>query len=406
MVRCLNGDLLIFDRNATSHVGPGDYGTVDLLRSTNNGATWIKTHFLSWTDIPGRIKLDLRNFAAGVSPKTGWVWFFFSAFDTDNFTMNSTDGLAQHTTYVMKATDNGTVWQGPGGLYANCSPFGQVKFIYPCGAPTTERMLIPLYKGNNSNARYFGWSVIAYKDNPGWSLTGVTSVDVSPHGELGVGGGEYSEAAVANLGDGYLLAMSRRDASNSLEIAHSTNNGTAWTVDGPANLFGPKPPVLVTQTDIQGGLWVLALIDYDRYIYTYGYAANLKANPITGWHAIGDLPATGITGFGDYLSPVWDPATQSWFIIGGSNAWASHIIKHSVKMEILLPGTGLLPANVHPYAMLVLIFFALAMVMSVVGFAQKSKNSGVTKNDLIELVMFLTISGVLMGILVIFLGPV
>ncbi len=68
--------------------------------------------------------------------------------------------------------------------------------------------------------------------------------------------------------------------------------------------------------------------------------------------------------------------------------------------------TTMLPANVHQYVVLVVVMFSLVLVMPVIGLAQVSKDKGISKENVIELVVFEVVGLVLLGFLVVFLGPV
>jgi hypothetical protein len=65
-----------------------------------------------------------------------------------------------------------------------------------------------------------------------------------------------------------------------------------------------------------------------------------------------------------------------------------------------------IPENIYPLVNMVLIFFALAIAMSAIGFALKAKDKGASKNEFIEMVVFVLISVIMMGILVVVLGSI
>jgi hypothetical protein len=78
-----------------------------------------------------------------------------------------------------------------------------------------------------------------------------------------------------------------------------------------------------------------------------------------------------------------------------SGPWSEHQFK-VIRTSI--------PENIFPLVNMVLVFFALAIAMSVIGFALSSKDKGVSKNEFIEMVVFVLISVIMMGALEVVLG--
>lgn len=68
------------------------------------------------------------------------------------------------------------------------------------------------------------------------------------------------------------------------------------------------------------------------------------------------------------------------------------------------PGSLGLPASLHPFIVLILLFMCLVVAMPIIGLASMAKGKGVTKDDIIQAVIFSTIGLILIAILVRLLG--
>jgi hypothetical protein len=94
------------------------------------------------------------------------------------------------------------------------------------------------------------------------------------------------------------------------------------------------------------------------------------------------------------------PGVDTW---AGRDVYVSSMA-HTFTIEQIQGLVGL-PVSVGPYINLILIFFAFAIAMPVIGFALTAKDHGASKKDFIEMAVFVTVGLVLMGFLIIFLGP-
>ena len=268
MTEAPNGDYLGFIREGDTHVAIGDYGVMNLYRSTDDGAA-----FIFEAEIQNIAERDVRNFAAGVSD-TGRIFAFFSVLDVDNGTW---DDVAQY----IYSDDNGTTWNAgtvivppaiDGITLVGGSPYGSVR---ACG---DGRVGVSYYgdDGVEAQVRYL------YSDDDGatWNHVAISQGGV-------VGGYHITETDILYLEDDNIVAMSRINGRVETPIHISTDNGLTWTNQG--NITKPMhawPPTLATVADSYGRPFVLTIWSYYSLWFSFAKVSDILERGPDAWSTI------------------------------------------------------------------------------------------------------------------------
>jgi len=369
LVKAPNGDYLMFVRNGTSHAGPGDYGILEVYRSTDDGVSFSFNLTLLAVD-----DRDVRNIAAGVGA-TGRIFVFAWVFDCDNV---SSAILPELGDLDYKYSDNsGSTWSVVHTMTIavmddwtdDSSPYGKLEIL------DNGRIGFPYYgfdsrwNVNNTRARF------CYSDDNGanWTSTNISAVGSFATNDAA------TETDIAYLGGGQLVAISRIEAVSPYHHMYtSVDNGVTWIPRGE-RVFASnsmRGPTLATIKDNAGGIWVVAFAVYNNYFYNLAYGPDLMADGSAAWAGVQQwAPGSVATGYGLIGAGVFDEDTGHGLLIATEYSLGStaKISAQNVNVTITMSYEQRIDARygpqVSPIIKLTFVFLGLLLVLPLLSFA-------------------------------------
>jgi BNR repeat-like domain/Domain of unknown function (DUF2341)/Putative peptidoglycan binding domain len=196
-----NGNIIVAFNSDTTHLSYD--GSIKLLTSTDNGATWATSTAVSSS--PG-IRFGLGGM---IQLSNGTIILSLAETSVDN---------PNGAIYTTKSNDNGQTWSAP----VQISNTFFTSWIYPYGKPiqlSGGTLLMPVYGQNTGQSTSRSALLQSTDGGSTWTLKGTVAYD---------GLNNFSETSVVALNSNNLLALVRDDTNNHTYRVTSSDGGSTW----------------------------------------------------------------------------------------------------------------------------------------------------------------------------------
>lgn len=179
-------------------------------------------------------------------------------------------------------------------------------------------------------------------------------------------------------------------------ISSSAISGELRSVNGTIGTYSTDLNGTISAAIPDSKLIAAGIVSMNPYPWHF----DITTAPSVDWHYFG-VWETAL-----YNNGTVNLALTRYLTPNGDVAIANGMQRDLHAAEITPSGQGGLglPTSLHPYITLLLVMFGLVIAMPVVGFALKAREHGMTKDEMIGMVVYVVIGFVLMGVLVVLLG--
>lgn len=212
LVKTDEDNAIYFFRQGSSHVG--DKGKIVAQKYNFSTQRW-GTRWDVYEDI--NVNYDVRNVAGGIIGNK--IYLFFSRY-------NISTSKLQDMGYIISTDSTGVLWSGyttiNTGFYWG-SPYGAL-----IDTNTLGKYLVPIY-GDNGSGTYY----IKFFETEDFGATWHIGDTIYS------GTSSFTEACVAHLGNGNMIALMRINTGGLVYQSKSTDNGVTWSSPSITNMGEP-----------------------------------------------------------------------------------------------------------------------------------------------------------------------